>query len=77
MFLFVVLKKHHVVFHGLLYEGWNTNGKRVSLKNPKVILTTQSMDDFWNEVQTHAAHEYSLEHTQIVSNSDGGAGLFS
>lgn len=67
-------KKHHEVSHGIFYEGWNKNGKRVSLKNPKVIMTTQSVDRFWQEVQTYAAHEYSLEQTQIVSNSDGGAG---
>src|SRR5690606_23272529 len=29
---------------------------------------------FWKEVQTIAANEYSLEETQIVSNSDGGPG---
>lgn len=57
-----------------MYEGWNRNGKRVSLKNPKVVMTTKSIDDFWKEVQTKAAHEYSLKNTQIVSNSDGGPG---
>lgn len=67
-------KKHIEVSHGILYEGWNVNGKRVSLKNQQVIMTTQPIDHFWDEVQTVAAHEYSLENTQIVSNSDGGAG---
>lgn len=67
-------KKHIEVSHGILYEGWNVNGKRVSLKNQQVVMTTQLIDHFWDEVQTIAAHEYSLENTQIVSNSDGGAG---
>src|SRR5699024_1213331 len=48
--------------------------KRVSLRHPKVIMTTQPMDDFWNEFQIFAAHHYTLDHTQIVTNSDGGAG---
>ena len=37
-------------------------------------MTTKPTDNFWKEVQTIAAHNYSLEETQIVSNSDGGAG---
>lgn len=67
-------KKHIEVSHAIMYEGWSKNGKRVSLKNPKVIMTTKSIDDFWKEVQAKAAYEYSLKHTQIVSNSDGGPG---
>jgi len=67
-------KKHIEISHAIMYEGWNKNGKRVSLKNPKVIMTTKSINDFWKEVQTIAAHEYTLENTQIVSNSDGGTG---
>src|SRR5690625_1197031 len=67
-------KKHIEVSHGILYEGWNLNGKRVSLENQTVIMTTQPIDQFWAEIQTVAAHRYSLENTQIVSNSDGGAG---
>ncbi len=67
-------KKHIEVSHAILYEGWNKNGNRVSLRNPTVIMTTKSIDDFWKEVQTIAAHEYSLENTQVVSNSDGGSG---
>src|SRR5690625_2235513 len=67
-------KKHIEVSHGILYEGWNLNGKRVSLENQTVIMTTQPIDQFWAEIQTFAAHRYSLENTQIVSNSDGGAG---
>ena len=47
--------------------------KRVSLRNPKVIMTTKVTDDLWNEVQAFVAHEYSLENTQVVSNSDGGS----
>src|SRR5690625_3403095 len=67
-------KKHIEVSNCVLYEGWDKNGKRVSLHQPKVIMTTQSIDQFWDEVQTIAAHKYSLENTQIVSNSDGGKG---
>ena len=67
-------KKHIEVSHAIMYEGWNTNGKRVSLTKPRVIMTTKSIDDFWKEVQTIAAHEYSLKNTQVVSNSDGGSG---
>ena len=67
-------KKHIEVSHAISYEGWKKNGSRVSLINPKVVMTTKPIDDFWKEVQTIAAHEYSLEKTQIVSNSDGGNG---
>src|SRR5690625_1737557 len=67
-------KKHIEVSHAIIYEGWDKNGDRVSLQNPKVIMTTKATDDFWKEVQTVAAHEYSLEETQVVSNSDGGSG---
>lgn len=67
-------KKSHEIRHAVMYEGWDKNGKRVSLRNPKVIMTTQKDADFWNEVQAFAAHRYSLEHTQVVTNSDGGAG---
>src|SRR5699024_2045037 len=37
-------KKHIEVSHAIMYEGWDKNGERVSLKNPKVIMTTQSID---------------------------------
>ncbi len=37
-------------------------------------MSTQSIDTFWKEVQTIAVNEYSLEETQVVSNSDGGPG---
>jgi hypothetical protein len=67
-------KKHIEVSHAILYEGWDKNGRRVSLRNPKVLMTTKATDDFWKEVQTIVAHEYSLEQTQVVSNSDGGPG---
>lgn len=67
-------RKHIEVSHAIIYEGWDKNGERVSLRNPKVVMTTKTTDDFWKEVQTFAAHEYSLEHTQVVSNSDGGSG---
>src|SRR5690625_4198388 len=64
-------KKHIEISHAIMYEGWDKNGKRVSLRKPKVIMTTKSIDNFWKEVQTKAAHEYSLKKTQVVSNSDG------
>jgi len=67
-------KKSHEVSHAILYEGWDKNGKRVSLRNPTAIMTTQPTADFWSEVQASAAHYYSLEKTQVVTNSDGGAG---
>ena len=67
-------KKHIEVSHAIMYEGWDKNGKRVSLRNPTVLMTTKGTDDFWKEVQTIAAHEYSLEQAQVVSNSDGGPG---
>jgi hypothetical protein len=38
-------KKSHEVRHAIIYEGWNKNGKRVSLQNPSVIMTTKSTDD--------------------------------
>lgn len=67
-------KKHIEVSHAILYEGWDKNGERVSLKHPKVIMTTKPTESFWKEVQTIAAFEYSLEQTQVLSNSDGGSG---
>src|SRR5699024_6144588 len=44
-------RKHHEVYHGITYEGWSKNGKRVSLINPQVMLTTQGVNEFWKEVQ--------------------------
>src|SRR5699024_7658825 len=67
-------KKSHEVSHAILYEGWDENGKRVSLRNPIAMMTTQQTASFWNEVQALTAHHYSLEKTQVVTNSDGGAG---
>ena len=67
-------KKSHEVSHAIIYEGWEKNGDRVSLVSPKVIMTTEPRDQFWKEVQAFTAHEYSLEKTQVVTNSDGGAG---
>ena len=67
-------RRHHEVYHGITYEGWIKNGKRVSLFNPHVILTTQGVNDFWKEVQASSTYKYSLEDTQIVTNSDGGSG---
>ncbi|WP_186313275.1 UPF0236 family transposase-like protein, partial [Staphylococcus epidermidis] len=31
-------------------------------------------NDFWKEVQAYTANHYSLENTQVVTNSDGGPG---
>ncbi len=67
-------KKSHEVSHAIIYEDWEKNGNRVSLVSPKVIMTTQPTDQFWKEVQALTVHEYSLEKTQVVTNSDGGAG---
>ena len=62
------------VHHAITYEGWEKNGKRVALKAPKTILTTQSLSKFWEEVQSLTANEYSLKKTQVITNSDGGKG---
>jgi len=67
-------KKSHEVHHAVIYEGWDKNGKRVSLRNPRVIMTTESTPEFWKGVQALTANKYSLENTQIVTNSDGGLG---
>lgn len=67
-------KKSHEVSHAIVYEGWNKNGKRISLRNQKVIMTTKPTSEFWKEVQALTANHYSLEKTQVVTNSDGGAG---
>lgn len=67
-------KKHIEVSHGIIYEGWEKNGKRVSLKNRKVIMTTQPINCFWDELQAFSIQEYSLENTRVITNSDGGKG---
>lgn len=67
-------KKGIEIHHAITYEGWEKNGKRVSLKNPRTILTTRNIKKFWEEVQILTANEYSLENTQIITNSDGGNG---
>ena len=67
-------KKGMEVRHAVLYEGWEKNGNRVSLKGREVIMTTKSSDAFWTEVHALAASRYSLEKAQVVTNSDGGAG---
>jgi hypothetical protein len=67
-------KKSIEVHHGIVHEGWNKNGKRVSLREPKVIMTTQKTVGFWKEVQAFTANRYSLENTQVITNSDGGPG---
>lgn len=66
--------KNIEIHHAITYEGWEKNGKRVSLKSPHTILTTKSIDKFWGEVQTLTANEYALENTKIITNSDGGNG---
>jgi len=70
-------KKHIEVAHAIMYEGWETNGNRVALKQRQVLMTTQPMNEFWGTFQASAANAYALEDTQIVSNSDGGAGYSS
>ncbi|AJO24408.1 ISLre2-like element ISBco6 family transposase [Weizmannia coagulans] len=67
-------KQSMEVHHAILYEGWETNGKRVSLRQPTVIMTTEDIQTFWDEVQATAANTYSLEKTHVITNSDGGAG---
>ena len=62
------------VSQAIVYEGWSQNGKRVALKAPMVVMSTEAIDDFWNEVQTMTAMTYSLEQTQVEANSDGGVG---
>src|SRR5699024_11700367 len=70
-------KRSHEVHHAILYEGWQKNGKRVSLEEPMAILTTRPSSDFWKEVQVLSASKYSIEKTQVVANSDGGPGYTS
>ena len=67
-------KKSLEVRHAILYEGWNKNGKRVSLKEPKAIMTTKKTAGFWAEIQAFTANHYALQQAQIITNSDGGQG---
>ncbi len=67
-------KKSLEVRHAILYEGWNKNGKRVSLKEPKAIMTTKKTAGFWAEVQAVTANYYALQQAQVIANSDGGLG---
>lgn len=67
-------KKSIEVHHAIMYEGWEVNGKRVSLENPMYVLTTKSISKFWDEVQAKAASQYSLEEAHVITNSDGGKG---
>lgn len=67
-------KKSHEVSHAIIYEGWDKSGKRVALRNQKVIMTTKRTSEFWKEVQALTANHYALEKTRVVTNSDGGAG---
>src|SRR5699024_6065987 len=45
-------RKHHEVYHGITYEGWSKNGKRVSLINQQVIHSTQVVNEILKEVQS-------------------------
>ncbi|SIN99695.1 Uncharacterised protein family (UPF0236) [Carnobacterium alterfunditum] len=67
-------RKSLEVRHALLYEGWEKNGKRVSLKEPKAIMTTKKTAGFWAEVQAFTASHYALQQAQVITNSDGGQG---
>ncbi|MGB6177981.1 ISLre2 family transposase [Carnobacterium sp.] len=67
-------KKSLEVRHAILYEGWDKNGKRVSLKEPKAIMTTKKTAGFWAEIQAFTANHYALQQAQIITNSDGGQG---
>lgn len=67
-------KKSIEVHHAVVHEGWDKNGKQVSLRAPKVIMTTKKTAEFWKEFQALTANRYSLEDTQVVTNSDGGLG---
>jgi len=65
-------RKSLEVRHALLYEGWEKNGKRVSLKETKAIMTTKKTAGFWAEVQAFTASHYALQQAQVITNSDGG-----
>lgn len=67
-------RESHEVCHTIIYEGWEKNGKRVSVVNPLVIMTSKGVSAMWSGVQAISSNRYSLEDTQIISNSDGGSG---
>lgn len=67
-------KKGIEVSQAIVYEGWHTSGRRVSLKHPMVIMSTEGIDKFWREIQALTTHKYTLSHTRIITNSDGGIG---
>lgn len=67
-------RKHVEVRHCIFYEGWKENGTRVSLDAPYTIMSTESVQNFWQNVQAQAAHRYTLTNTRVITNSDGGAG---
>lgn len=70
------LEKHHhqEVHHFIMYEGWTENGKRRFLKRPWAVMTSRSLETFWQQVSAAVADHYQLDHVQVVANSDGGAG---
>jgi hypothetical protein len=46
--------------------------KGASCVSPTVIMRTEAIQIFWDEVQATAANTYSLEKAHIITNSDGG-----
>ncbi|WP_051681398.1 UPF0236 family transposase-like protein [Virgibacillus alimentarius] len=52
-------KKSHEGSHAILYEGWDKSGKRVSLRNPIAVTTTQPTADFWKQIQACTTNCYS------------------
>ncbi|WKB35425.1 UPF0236 family protein [Terrilactibacillus sp. S3-3] len=67
-------KTHMEVEHFIMYEGWEQNGKRRRLVNSYAVMTTTNVNDFWDQAIAVAESRYDLTHTQVVANSDGGAG---
>lgn len=60
---------------GIVYEGWETNGKTRRLKNPHVIIGIfDDADAFWEAFNTEIAKLYELdEDTIMVLNGDGAS----
>src|SRR5699024_12882463 len=40
----------------------------------QVMIKTKGVNELWKEVQASSTSKYSLEGTQVVTNSDGGSG---
>jgi len=64
------------VHHAILYEGWETNGKRISLHQPTVIMTTEPIQTFWDEAQAVAANTYSFEKARVITKFRNSLELF-